>query len=274
MRLPVTPRAARACAEEQDHSQQGGRQSSSEPIVDRRESLHSGDGPCETRIHRSSGNRDASRAPSLSRSGIAISTSQICSFNALRTNPRRMDHHVYSTFRPRSSSDEIRQPILKPFSLLVRKRQVVRVSTDAEHTFCRVPGQRASAAAHSRLRQREDIQRPPWSRVVRQICHGVHESESARSIFRIETAGDNCSCPAAYARQDCNGLFAVGPLVTHGLPNDAGPDFKLPQQFSVPRIQRFEPAIHRSVKDHVSGGDNRTTPGWEHLPLRPRPFCW
>ena len=61
-----------------------------------------------------------------------------------------------------------------------------------------------------------------------------------------------------------NVLFAVRSLVADRLADDPGPDFELPEQVAVARVERLEPAVHGSVEDDVAGRDHSAAPGREH----------
>src|SRR5213078_419512 len=67
------------------------------------------------------------------------------------------------------------------------------------------------------------------------------------------------------ARQDRDVLLPVGSLVAHGLADDSRADLELPQKLAGLRVDRLEPAVHRSVKHDVARGRKRARPDRELL---------
>src|SRR5581483_11160794 len=62
------------------------------------------------------------------------------------------------------------------------------------------------------------------------------------------------------------------PFVSDGLADNAGSHFELPQQLSGAIVERFEPAVHRAIENHIARGDNGAAPRWKHLGHRPNLF--
>src|SRR6476646_1228836 len=124
----------------------------------------------------------------------------------------------------------------------------------------------------SGLRKREDIQHASLRRVLRQISHRVDETQRRGLIPRIESTRNDRSGPTTNACQYRDILLTVRTTITNRLPDDSRTTLELPQQRSALRIDRFEPTIHRAVKNHVARRGESPTPHRKILGYGPHLF--
>src|ERR1051326_7012766 len=118
-------------------------------------------------------------------------------------------------------------------------------------------------------RKRERVEHSPARGRLRQIAHGVDESEGGGAVARIELSGDDRAGPAADAGENRDVLFAVGAAEGDRLSDDSGTALEPPQQLSRLRVDGLEPSIHRSVERDVAGRDERAAPHRKLLFDRP-----
>src|ERR671913_1629153 len=126
-----------------------------------------------------------------------------------------------------------------------------------------------SVSTRSALRKAEHIERPSFRRDVLQVAHDVDEAEGRGPVAHVEVAGDDGARPAADAGEDGHILAPVRPAIGGRLADDAGAGLELPQQLAGAGMERFEPALHGSVEDHVAGGYDRGAPHRKVLGTRP-----
>src|SRR4051794_41062868 len=101
--------------------------------------------------------------------------------------------------------------------------------------------------------QSERVEHPALRRVLPEVAHGVGESESGRAVAGIELARDDGARPAAHAAEHRDVLLAVRAAVGDRLADDSGAGLELPEELARARVDGAEPALHRSIEDHVAG---------------------
>src|ERR1051326_7592297 len=125
----------------------------------------------------------------------------------------------------------------------------------------RTPQTRASGARRDGLRKGEHIEHASLARRLGQVPHRVGEAEGRGSVARIDVGRDRQPRPPSDARQHRDVLLAVGSEVRDGLTDDSRLRLELPDQIAGARVDRFEPAVHRSVKDQVARRGQRAAAG-------------
>src|SRR6185503_7705803 len=121
--------------------------------------------------------------------------------------------------------------------------------------------------------QPEDVEHAARCGGLRQVRHGVDESERSRGVTRIETAGDDRARPSTDTRENRDVLLAIGSAIGHRLADDPGANFRLPELLARLRVDCLEPAVHRAVERDVAGGDRDSTPDRKALLDRPYLFA-
>ena len=105
--------------------------------------------------------------------------------------------------------------------------------------------------------------------MLAEVGHRIHETQRGRAIHRVQAAGHDRAAPATHARKHRHILFPVGTLVGHRLADNPGAGFELPQRLPAARVESLEPAVHRSVEDHIARGHHGAAPRGKflgHLP--------
>src|SRR4051794_30187064 len=102
--------------------------------------------------------------------------------------------------------------------------------------------------------KRKDEQVAPLGGVIRQVAHCADETECCRRIARVEIANHDGARPTAYTGEDADVLLAIGPAIANRLADHAGRQLDLPKQLTGFGMKRFEPAVHRAVKDEIALG--------------------
>src|SRR5579884_2260776 len=109
-------------------------------------------------------------------------------------------------------------------------------------------------------RKGEDIEHASRGCFHRQVLDGVREPESAGRITGIELGRDDRSRPATDAGDERDILAPVRALVADWLADDSAAGCAPPQLLAGPGIDRFEPSVHRSIKDDTACRHEGRTP--------------
>src|SRR5207248_4899010 len=123
-----------------------------------------------------------------------------------------------------------------------------------------------AARVSKRLRKRKHIEHSARGGMFRKIRHGIRKTQRGCSIHRIDPTRHHRPGPSAYPRKDRYILFAVGPPISNRLSDDSGAYLELPQRMAIARVDRFEPAVHGPVKNHVARSGKNSAPHREHFP--------
>src|SRR5205085_9604748 len=112
-------------------------------------------------------------------------------------------------------------------------------------------------------REREDIEPPSRLGPRRKVAHRVDEAERGARVARIERRRHDRARPAADPRHHRDILPPVGAAIADRLADDPAVQLGLPEQPAIapgPRVDRFEPAVHRPVEHHVAARRERSAP--------------
>src|ERR1051326_459921 len=189
--------------------------------------------------------------------GTFSQASQRSSSRAFETAALRSDHQVNSSFAPISRATTSAIRFSNPSE---RSLENGMVFGSAQTRRTRGSAARAVAVNRTLLRKRKNVQHSSFSGVFAQVRHRVSHAKRCGAVLGIDSAGDDGAVPAAYPRKYRHILLVIGTLVSHGLADDAGAYFELPEQIAVMRVEGFEPAVHGAVEDHVSGGGHHSAP--------------
>src|SRR5438105_9117561 len=125
------------------------------------------------------------------------------------------------------------------------------------------------AIALALLGNAEDIEHPTLACHTGQVFHCVDEPARGGAVARIEVVRYDETGPSTHARKHRDVLAAVAAAVRDRLPDDARDGLVLPELAPVLRVDRLEPAVHRSVEHEVAAGGERAAPHREGLRDRP-----
>src|SRR5579885_403815 len=180
-----------------------------------------------------------------------MTTSQRPVAREFRRKFLRWLHQVYSRRAPRSRAINSARRFSKPSPRWLENGRLL----GSAHTRRRRPSQAYAeqTSATSSLRKRERIEHSAFRGMFAQIGHGVGEPEGRRAVYGIDATRHHGPGPPADSREYRNVFLTVRPPVDDGLSDDSRPHFELPQQCAGARVQSFEPAVHRAVKNHVAG---------------------
>src|SRR5688500_7148808 len=103
----------------------------------------------------------------------------------------------------------------------------------------------------------------------------MDSTQGAVGIGQWQVRRDWKAKPAAYTGVDGNVLLAIRRThVAHGRGNDARAHFVFPQHFTTMGVNRFKPAIHGAVKDHIAAGGEHAAPHWKWFFNAPNLFAF
>src|SRR2546428_9033369 len=126
------------------------------------------------------------------------------------------------------------------------------------------PGPRTTHHARRTVSQAEDPDNAPLARVSSEIGCKISGRPHVGGIVGSHVARQK-EPVAADAGVDRDVLLAVRSAKRNGCPHDARTDLELPQLPAGARVGGFEPAVPRSQKDDVTGGDDAAAPDREFL---------
>src|SRR4051812_7555419 len=111
--------------------------------------------------------------------------------------------------------------------------------------------------------QRKDIKSSALIGCTRQICHCCDEPKCCRGVPRIGAAGNNGARPAANSRKDCDVLLVIRSPISNRLSDDSRAGLEFPELLASAGVEGLEPTFHRSIKNDVASGRERSAPNWK-----------
>src|SRR5688572_7538248 len=186
--------------------------------------------------------------------------------------PRRCAHHTYSI---RASSDSPTSSAIrfsKPWSFAFENGRLFGSAhtRNVRDGCAHAAAAAATTAISATLGEAEDMQHASFRRYLAQRLHRLAPSRACGGVARVELVDHDRAGPTANAGENGDVLLAVGTAISDRLTDDSRGGLRAPQLLTRPRVDGFEPAIHRAVEDHVAGGCQCAAPRHERLFDLPR----